>query len=73
MLIIDVGALGFAANLARPMVEQTLAAPGEAIPIPRQLSAKINELLSTAMLDDVLALREQERNVPVENLRLTIR
>lgn len=73
MLIIDTGALEFAADLARPMVEQTLAAPGQAVPIPKLLSARLNELLSNAVLDDVLALREQERTVPVENLRLTIR
>lgn len=73
MPIIDTGALDFAVDLARPMVAQTLAAPGQAVPIPKQLSAKLNELLSNAMLEDVLALRERERTVPVENLRLTVR
>lgn len=73
MPIIDTGALEFAADLARPMVAQTLAAPGQAVAIPQQLSVKLNELLSNAMLDDVLALRERERTVPVENLRLTVR
>ncbi|MCA0326399.1 MAG: hypothetical protein LCH89_12475 [Proteobacteria bacterium] len=73
MPIIDAGALEFVADLARPMVKQTLRAPGQAVQIPEQLSAKLNELLSNAMLDDVLALRERERTVPVENLRLTVR
>ncbi len=73
MPIIDNGALEFAADLARPMIAQTLAAPGQAVPIPKQLSARLNELLSNAMLDDVLALRERERTVPVENLRLSVR
>lgn len=73
MPIIDTGVLEFATDLARPMVEQTLAAPGQAVQIPKQLSSRLNALLYNAMFDDVLALREQERTVPVENLRLTIR
>ncbi|WP_457328956.1 hypothetical protein [Rhizobacter sp. P5_C2] len=70
---IDSGALEFAVDLGQSMVEQTLAKPGQAVPIPPQLSAKLNELLSNAMLEDVLALRERERTVPIENLRLTVR
>lgn len=70
---IDTGALAFAVDLARPMVAQTRAAPGQAVPIPPELSAQLNELLSNAMLDEVLALRERERTVPVENLRLSVR
>lgn len=73
MPIIDTGALEFAAILAKPMVAQTLAAPGQVVPIPEQLSKQLNELLTNAMLDDVIALRERERTVPVENLRLSVR
>lgn len=73
MPIIDAGALDFAVDLARPMVEQTRAAPGKAVRIPTELGAKLNAVLYNAMLEDVLALRERERTVPVENLRLTIR
>lgn len=73
MPIIDAGALEFAVNLARPMVAQTRAAPGQAIPIPPQLTAKLNAVLSNAMLEDVLALRERERTVAVDDLRLTLR
>lgn len=73
MPIIDTGALEFAMDLARPLVAETLAAPGQAVPIPALLRAKLNAALSNAMLEDVLALRERERTVPVENLRLTVR
>jgi hypothetical protein len=73
MPILDTGALAFAVDLARPMVAQTRAAPGQAVRIPTELSAQLNAVLSNAMLDDVLALRERERTVPDENLRLTIR
>lgn len=73
MPIIDTGALEFAAALAKPMVAQTLAAPGRAIAIPKQLSSQLHALLHNATINDVLALREQERNVSAEDLRLTIR
>lgn len=73
MPILDNGALVFAADLARPMIAQTLASPGQAIPIPTQLSARLNALLFNAMFDDMLALRERERTVPVENLSLSVR
>ncbi len=73
MPTLDSGALEFASVLARPMVEASLAAPGRAIAVPAQLCSQLNELLSNAMLEDVLALRERERTVPVENLRLTVR
>jgi len=73
MPTIDAGALEFAVELAKPMVEQTRAAPGHAVPIPQALSAQLNAVLSNAILDDVLALRERERTVPIENLRLTVR
>lgn len=72
-MLIDTGALEFAVDLARPLVAETLAAPGQAVPIPAQLRAKLNAALSNAMLEDVLALRERERTVPVENLRLMVR
>lgn len=55
------------------MVAQTRAAPGQAVPIPPQLTAKLNAVLSNAMLDDVLALRERERTVSIDDLRLTLR
>ncbi len=73
MPTIDTGALKFAADLAGPMVAQTRAAPGQAVPIPPQLTAKLNAVLSNAMLDDVLALRERERTVSIDDLRLTLR
>jgi hypothetical protein len=55
------------------MVEQTRAAPGHAVPIPKELSVQLNAVLSNAIFDEVVALRERERSVPVENLRLTVR
>lgn len=73
MPIIDAGALEFAVELAKPMVEQTRAAPGQVVRIPKELGAQLNAVLYNAMLEDVLALRERERTVPAENLRLTIR
>ena len=57
----------------KPMVEQTRAAPGHAVPIPKELSVQLNAVLSNAIFDEVVALRERERSVPVENLRLTVR
>jgi len=73
MPTIDTGALEFAVDLARPVVAQSLSAPGQAIPIPAKLSEQLNAVLSNAMLDDVLALREKERSVSLETLRLTVR
>jgi hypothetical protein len=73
MPMIDAGALEFAVDLAKQMVAESRAVPGRAVPIPKELSAQLNAVLSNAMLDDVLALRERERTVPVENLRLTVR
>jgi hypothetical protein len=73
MPIIDAGAVEFAVELAKPMVEQTRAAPGHAVPIPKELSVQLNAVLSNAIFDEVVALRERERSVPVENLRLTVR
>ena len=73
MPIIDTGALELAADLARPVVAQSLNAPGQAIPIPAKLSEQLNAFLSNAMLDDLLALRERERSVSLETLRLTVR
>lgn len=73
MPIIDSGALEFVVDLAKPMVAETRAAPGQPVPLPKELSAQLYAVLSDAMLEDVLALRERERTVPVENLRLTIR
>ncbi len=73
MPMIDTGALEFAAELAKPMVEESRATPGRAVSIPKQLSSRLNELITNATLDDVLALRERERTVPIENLRLTVR
>ncbi|MEZ5632422.1 MAG: hypothetical protein R3F09_17160 [Burkholderiaceae bacterium] len=73
MLILDSGALDFAVDLAKPMVAQTRAAPGQAVPIPPQLTAKLNAMLEDAMFEDVLALRERERMVPADDLRLRLR
>lgn len=73
MPMIDSGALEFAVALAQPMVALTRAAPGQAVPIPPQLASKLNAVLSNAMLEDVLALRERERTVAIDDLRLTLR
>ena len=73
MPTIDTGALEFAVDLARPVVQQSLVAPGQAVPIPAQLSEQLNAVLSSAMLDELLALRERERSVSLETLRLTLR
>ena len=73
MPMLDAGALDFAVHLAKPLIEQTRAAPGQVVRIPQELAAQLNAVLYNAMLEDVLALRERERTVPVENLRLTIR
>lgn len=69
----DTGALEFAVELAKDVVAQSLGAPGQAVAIPAQLSEQLNAVLSNAMLDDLLALRERERSVSVETLRLTLR
>jgi hypothetical protein len=74
MLIVDAGALKFAVDLAKPVVAESLsAAPGEAVSIPPQLSEQLNAMLANAMLEDLLALRERERSVSLETLRMTVR
>lgn len=73
MPMIDTGVLEFAVDLVKPVVQQSLAAPGQAVPIPARLSEQLNAVLSSAMLDDLLALRERERSVSLETLRLTVR
>lgn len=74
MPIIDTGALNVAVDLARNVVAESLiAAPGQPVSIPVKLSEQLNAALTNAMLDDLLALRERERSVSVETLRLTLR
>lgn len=64
MQVVDARALEFAVNLAKPVVEHSLSvAPGQTVPIPPRLSKELNAMLSSAMLDELLALRERERSV----------
>ena len=73
MTVIDDGALKVAVDLARPVVAQSLSTAGQAVPIPQQLSDQLNAALSNALLEDLLALRDRERSVSLETLRLTVR
>jgi len=41
--------------------------------VPREVTLQLNAALSNAMLEDVLALRNRERSVSLEVLRMTLR
>ncbi|MBK0116115.1 MULTISPECIES: hypothetical protein [unclassified Delftia] len=74
MLDLDAGLPPSVLDGTRRVVEEFRQDPRKKdLTVPREVTLQLNAALSNAMLEDVLALRNRERSVSLEVLRMTLR